>query len=102
MANAKRFRATLRASDKALEDSPAISLTAPQRAEVARSKAADTEADTEAALARPTQLTPLQKQRLETSKTTLENQRPKRAARLENLRRKYSDQPAPESTPETP
>jgi hypothetical protein len=65
MANAKRVRRTLKASDKALEPfAPAVSLTPAERREVASQRALDKAADTEAALKRPTELTPLQLKRL--------------------------------------
>jgi hypothetical protein len=65
MPNAKRIRATLKASDKTLEPAaPDTGLTATQRKEIAQAKRAAIKADTEAALARPSQLTPLQLKRL--------------------------------------
>lgn len=61
MANAKKTRAALRASDKALEVMPRnSSLSAKERAEVSRLQAEAIKADTEAALARPSEPTPNQ------------------------------------------
>lgn len=64
MGNAKRTRATLKASDKTLEPAPAISLNPKERKEVAQARAEAIKADTQAALQRPSQLTPLQLKRL--------------------------------------
>lgn len=61
MANIRKARATLKASDRALEVIPANSaLSAKERAEVARLQAEAVKADTEAALARPSEPTPKQ------------------------------------------
>jgi len=67
MANAKRTRATLKASDKALEPSAPMHLTQEQRKEINLAREQANKADTEAALARPIALTPLQQKRLEFS-----------------------------------
>jgi hypothetical protein len=65
MANAKRARRTLKASDKTLEPyAPAVSLSPSERREIANQRALDKAADTEAALNRPAELTPLQLKRL--------------------------------------
>lgn len=80
MANAKRTRATLKASDKTLEPSPAISLTPQERKEVAQAKAEAIKADTRAALERPSQLTPLQLKRLAYSEAKKAALKAKRAS----------------------
>jgi hypothetical protein len=65
MAKQRKPRRNLRASDKALEPyAPEVYLTSQERQEIARQRALNRQADTQAALARPTELTPLQLKRL--------------------------------------
>jgi len=68
MANSKRPRQTPRVIDKALEPKPAYDgTTRKERDEIDRELKAQSKADSQAALARPSELTPLQLQRLEQS-----------------------------------
>lgn len=97
----KKSGKTGRLRQTPLESYPGIDLTAKERKEVAQSRDLVTEADTQAALQRPSQPTPLQKQRLAQSAITQENLRPKRAAKLEMLRDKYGNNQEP-NTHQTP
>ncbi len=60
MANNKRIKATLRASNKTLEPHPAMELTPSQRKEIAEARKQSAAADTKAALERPSHPTPKQ------------------------------------------
>jgi hypothetical protein len=75
MANAKRTRATLRASNKVLQDGALIGLTNSQYKEVSEARAQDLKADTKAALERPSELTPRQLKALAKSEAIKANRK---------------------------